>query len=151
MLASVAAMQGRIAMWHTLGEAVHPLRLGHVAATIFTDPEIATVGVSQRAVDAGEVTARIQKLPLATNPRAKMAGFRDGFVKLFTSPGTGVVLGGVIVAPRASELILSVSVAMEQRLTAEELAQTFAVYPSLSGSVTEAARKLMEFFPDSIV
>ena len=61
------------------------------------------------------------------------------------SPGTGVILGGVIVAPRASELILAVSVAMEQRLTAEQLAQTFAVYPSLSGSVTEAARKLMEF------
>ncbi len=145
MLASVAAMQGRIAMWHTLGESVHPIRLGHVAATIFTDPEIATVGVSQRAVDAGEVAARTQKLPLATNPRAKMAGFREGFVKLFTSPGTGVILGGVIVAPRASELILAVSVAMEQRLTAEQLAQTFTVYPSLSGSVTEAARKLMEF------
>ncbi len=145
MLASVAAMQGRIAMWHALGEAVGPLRLGHVAATIFTDPEIATVGVSQRAVTAGEVSARVQKLPLATNPRAKMAGFRDGFVKLFTSPGTGVILGGVIVAPRASELILAVSVAMEQRLTAEQLATTFAVYPSLSGSITEAARKLMEF------
>jgi len=153
MLASVAAMQGRVAMWHALGESVHPIRLGHVAATIFTDPEIATVGVSQRAVDAGEVpgvgTARSLKLPLATNPRAKMAGFRDGFVKLFTSPGTGVILGGVIVAPRASELILAVSVAMEQRLTAEQLAQTFAVYPSLSGSVTEAARRLMEFTPDS--
>ena len=154
MLASVAAMQGRIAMWHTLGESVHPIRLGHVAATIFTDPEIATVGVSQRAVDAGEVAGnrhvRTQKLPLATNPRAKMAGFREGFVKLFTSPGTGVILGGVIVAPRASELILAVSVAMEQRLTAEQLAQTFAVYPSLSGSVTEAARKLMEFTPGSL-
>ena len=149
LLASVAAMQGRIAMWHALGEAVTPLRLGHVAATIFTDPEIATVGVSQRAVTAGEVAARVLNLPLATNPRAKMAGFRDGFVKLFTSPGTGVVLGGVIVAPRASELILAVSVAMEQRLTAEQLAQTFSVYPSLSGSVTEAARKLMEFTPDS--
>ena len=150
MLASVAAMQGRIAMWHELGEAVGPLRLGHVAATIFTDPEIATVGVSQRAVTAGEVSARVLKLPLATNPRAKMAGFHDGFVKLFTSPGTGVVLGGVIVAPRASELILAVSVAMEQRLTAEQLAHTFAVYPSLSGSITEAARKLMEFTPDSL-
>jgi NAD(P)H dehydrogenase (quinone) len=149
MLASVAAMQGRIAMWHTLGEAVHPIRLGHVAATIFTNPEIATVGVSQRAVDAGEVVARTLKQPLATNPRAKMAGFRDGFVKLFTSPGTGVILGGVVVAPRASELILAVSVAMEQRLTAEDLAQTFAVYPSLSGSVTEAARKLMEFTPNT--
>ena len=51
MLASVAAMQGRIAMWHALGEAVQPLRLSHVAATIFTEPEIATVGVTEQAVD----------------------------------------------------------------------------------------------------
>jgi NAD(P)H dehydrogenase (quinone) len=153
MLASVAAMQGRIAMWHALGEAVHPIRLDHVAATIFTDPEIATVGVSQRALlttgTAGEVSARVGKLPLATNPRAKMAGFTDGFVKLLSSPGTGVILGGVVVAPRASELILAVSMAVEQRLTVEQLAQTFAVYPSLSGSITEAARKLMEFTPDT--
>jgi NAD(P)H dehydrogenase (quinone) len=148
MLASVAAMQGRIAMWHALGEAVGPLRLGHVAATIFTDPEIATVGVSQRAVTSGEVPARVLKLPLATNARAKMAGVADGFVKLLASPGTGVILGGVVVAPRASELILAVSVAVEQRLTVEQLAHTFAVYPSLSGSITEAARKLMEFAPD---
>ena len=98
-----------------------------------------------RTGDDGEIAARTQKLPLATNPRAKMAGFREGFVKLFTSPGTGVILGGVIVAPRASELILAVSVAVEQRLTAEQLAQTFTVYPSLSGSVTETARRLMEF------
>ena len=148
MLASVAAMQGRIAMWHTLGEAVGPLRLGHVAATIFTDPEIATVGVSQRVVTAGEVSARVLKQPLATNPRAKMAGVSDGFVKLFSSPGTGVVLGGVVVAPRASELILAVSIAVEQHLTVEQLARTFSVYPSMSGSVTEAARKLMEFTGD---
>jgi len=149
MLASVAAMQGRIAMWHTLGEAVHPIRLDHVAATIFTDPEIATVGVTQRAVSAAEISARVGKLPLDTNPRAKMAGFTDGFVKLMSSPGTGVILGGVVVAPRASELILAVSMAVEQRLTVEQLAQTFAVYPSLSGSITEAARKLMEFPPDT--
>jgi pyruvate/2-oxoglutarate dehydrogenase complex dihydrolipoamide dehydrogenase (E3) component len=148
MLASFAAMQGRIAMWHALGEAVHPVRLDHVAATIFTDPEIATVGVTQRAVTAGDVSARVLKLPLRTNPRAKMAGVTDGFVKLLASPGTGVILGGVVVAPRASELILAVSIAVEQRLTVEQLAQTFAVYPSLSGSLTEAARKLMEFTPD---
>ena len=149
MLASVAAMQGRIAMWHALGEAVHPIRLDHVAATIFTDPEIATVGATQRAVNSGEVSARVLKLPLATNPRAKMAGFTDGFVKLLSSPGSGRVLGGVVVAPRASELILAVSLAVEQRLTVEQLAQTFAVYPSLSGSITEAARKLMDFTSDA--
>ncbi len=149
MLASVAAMQGRIAMWHALGEAVHPIRLDHVAATIFTDPEIATVGVTQRAVTAGEVSARVLKLPLATNPRAKMAGVTDGFVKLLSSPGSGRILGGVVVAPRASELILAVSLAVEQRHTVEHLAQTFAVYPSLSGSITEAARKLMDFTSDA--
>jgi pyruvate/2-oxoglutarate dehydrogenase complex dihydrolipoamide dehydrogenase (E3) component len=150
MLASVAAMQGRIAMWHALGESVHPIRLSHVASTIFTDPEIASVGVSQATVDRGEVPARVVKLPLATNPRAKMGGFRDGFVKVFARPGTGLVLGGVVVAPRASELILPLSIAIEQNLSVEQLAHTFSIYPSLSGSVTEAARTVMEFGTDAI-
>jgi NAD(P)H dehydrogenase (quinone) len=145
MLASVAAMQGRIAMWHTLGEAVKPLRLSHVAATIFTEPEIATVGVSEKAIDSGQVPdAVIVKLPLATNARAKMQGFRDGFVKLFARRSSGMVLGGVVVAPRASELILAISLAVERSLTVDHVAQTFAVYPSLSGSLTEAARRLMQ-------
>jgi NAD(P)H dehydrogenase (quinone) len=144
MLASVAAMQGRIAMWHTLGEAVKPLRLSHVAATIFTEPEIATVGMSEHALTSGEADAAVVKMPLATNARAKMQGFRDGFVKLFARRSTGTVLGGVIVAPRASELILAVSLAVERQLTVDHVAQTFAVYPSLSGSVTEAARRLMQ-------
>jgi NAD(P)H dehydrogenase (quinone) len=151
MLASVAAMQGRIAMWHALGEAVQPIRLSHVASTIFTDPEIASVGASQAAVDRGEIAARAVKLPLATNPRAKMGGFRDGFVKIFARPGTGMVLGGVVVAPRASELILPISIAVEQNLTVDQIAHTFSVYPSLSGSVTEAARTVMEFSTDTII
>ncbi len=151
MLASVAAMQGRIAMWHALGEAVQPIRLSHVASTIFTDPEIASVGVSQAAVDRGEVAARVVKLPLATNPRAKMGGIRDGFVKIYARPGTGMVLGGVVVAPRASELILPLSIAIEQNLSVDQIAHTFSVYPSLSGSVTEAARTVMEFGTDAIL
>ncbi|PZG40941.1 NAD(P)H-quinone dehydrogenase [Spongiactinospora gelatinilytica] len=144
MLASVAAMQGRIAVWHALGEAVQPLRMATVAANIFTDPEIATVGVTQRQIESGEIDANVVKLPLATNARAKMQGFNDGFVKLFCRPNTGIVLGGVIVAPGASEQILAVSEAVQQRLTVDQLAHTFAVYPSLSGSVTEAARRLMQ-------
>ena len=142
MLASVAAMQGRIAMWHALGEAVGPLRLSHVAATIFTEPEIATVGITDQ-VAAGQADVLVVKLPLATNARAKMQGFRDGFIKLFARRGSGIVLGGVVVAPRASELILGVSLAVEQLLTVDQIAHTFAVYPSLSGSLTEAARRLM--------
>lgn len=69
-LASVAAMQGRIAMWHALGDAVSPLRLDVVSANVFTSPEIATVGITQNDIDSGAVLARAVTLPLATNPRA---------------------------------------------------------------------------------
>lgn len=144
MLASVAGMQGRIAMWHALGAAVAPLRLRTVSATVFTHPEIATVGVQQRAVDAGTVEARTLTLPLATNARAKMQGVSEGFVKLFSRPDTGVVIGGVVVAPAASELILPITLAVQNNLTVQQLAHTFAVYPSMTGSITEAARQLME-------
>ncbi|MGB3696121.1 MAG: NAD(P)H-quinone dehydrogenase [Gordonia sp. (in: high G+C Gram-positive bacteria)] len=142
-LASVAAMQGRIAMYHALGEGVSPIRLKTVASAIFTRPEIATVGVSQKSIDAGEYPARTVMLPLSTNPRAKMSGLRRGFVKIFCRPATGVVIGGVVVAPNASELILPIGIAVENKLQVSELANTFSVYPSLSGSITEAARQLV--------
>jgi pyruvate/2-oxoglutarate dehydrogenase complex dihydrolipoamide dehydrogenase (E3) component len=142
-LASVAAMQGRIAMWHALGEAVAPLRLKSVAANVFTDPELAAVGVTQSEVDSGQVIARTVMLSLDGNARAKMAGIRDGFVKLFCSPASGRVIGGVVVAPKASELILPISMAIDNHLSVDQLAHTITIYPSLSGSVTEAARQLM--------
>jgi dihydrolipoamide dehydrogenase len=142
MLASVAAMQGRIAMWHLLGDAVIPLDLRKVSANVFTAPEIATVGWSQQQVDRGEIQAEAVMLPLSGNARAKMQGVHDGFVKLFCRPGTGIVVGGVVVAPRASELIHPVSIAVSESLTADQLAQAFTVYPSMSGSIAEAARRL---------
>jgi NAD(P)H dehydrogenase (quinone) len=142
MLASVAAMQGRIAMWHTLGDAVSPLDLKTVSSNVFTAPEIATVGVSQKQVDAGEVPAKAVTLPLRGNARAKMQGNRDGFVKLFCRPATGIVVGGVVVSPRASELIYPISVAVAERLTVDQVSESFTVYPSLTGSIGEAARRL---------
>ena len=143
MLASVAAMQGRIAMWHALGEAVAPLRLRTVSANVFTDPQVASVGVTQTQVESGAVMAQTVMLPLATNARAKMQGITDGFVKFFCRPGSGTILGGVVVAPNASELVMPISLAVQHGLTADQVAHTFAIYPSLSGSVTEAARQLM--------
>jgi dihydrolipoamide dehydrogenase len=143
-LASVAAMQGRIAMWHALGEAVAPLKLRTVAANVFTDPELASVGVSQSDVDSGRVPARAVTLPLAGNARAKMAGLQDGFVKLFCRPASGLIVGGVVVAPKASELILPIAMAVENHLSVDQLAHTITIYPSISGSVAEAARQLMQ-------
>ena len=143
LLASVAAMQGRIAMYHALGEGLSPIRLRTVAAAVFTRPEIAAVGVPQTKIDDGSVPARTLMLPLNTNARAKMTGLRRGFVKIFCRPATGVVIGGVVVAPIASELILPIALAVQDGLPVDELAETFSVYPSLTGSITEAGRRLM--------
>ncbi len=142
MLASVAAMQGRIAMYHALGDAVSPLDSTAVSSTIFTEPEIATVGLQQHDLEEGEFRGEHIMLPLKTNARAKMHGHRDGFVKLFARKGSRIVAGGVIVAPNASELIHSITLAVDNRLTVDQLAQAFTVYPSLSGSVAEAARRM---------
>jgi dihydrolipoamide dehydrogenase len=141
-LASVAAMQGRIAVYHALGEAVWPINLKRVSSNIFTAPEIATVGRTTFNAESDDPKFDVVKLPLDTNPRAKMLGFHDGFVKLYSRPGSGTILGGVIVSPRASELIHPVSMAVDLHLTVDQVASVFTVYPSLSGSIAEAARRL---------
>jgi len=139
-LASVAAQQGRIAMSHVLGDTVVPIRLRTVAANIFTTPEIATVGYSEVALQAQKSKYSVTMLPLARNARAKMLGMRHGFVKLFFHPDAGVVLGGVVVAPRASELIFPITLAVQHRLTVDDVAEAFTIYPSLTGSIGEVAR-----------
>ncbi|OLE25457.1 MAG: NAD(P)H-quinone dehydrogenase [Catenulispora sp. 13_1_20CM_3_70_7] len=142
MLASVAAMQGRIAMYHALGEAVWPINLKRVSANVFTSPEVATVGQTNVNAHHGSPNFNEYKLALDSNPRAKMLGFKDGFVKLFSRKGSDTVVGGVVVAPRASELIHPITMAVDLHLTVDQVASVFTVYPSLSGSIAEAARRL---------
>lgn len=142
MLASVAAQQGRIAVSHLLGDVVHPLDARKVSSNIFTAPEIATVGLSERQIDELGLQADSAVLPLSANPRAKMQGVHDGFIKLFARRGVGNVIGGVVVAPRASELIHVISLAVSTSLTVDQVADAFTVYPSVSGSVAEAARRM---------
>jgi dihydrolipoamide dehydrogenase len=141
-LASVASMQGRTAMFHAMGDAVSPTELRNVSSNIFTQPQIATVGWTQRQIEEGIAQGDIYKLPLSSNPRAKMMGIKDGFVKLFARTGSGTVIGGVVVAPNASELIFPIALAVEQRLTVDQVSRAFTVYPSLSGSISDAARAM---------
>jgi pyruvate/2-oxoglutarate dehydrogenase complex dihydrolipoamide dehydrogenase (E3) component len=141
-LASVASMQGRTAVFHALGDVVIPLEHRRITSNIFTAPEIATIGWSEQDIAEGLVDGVVHKLPLAANPRAKMMGIRDGFVKILARQGSGTVIGGVIVAPRASELIYPLAIAVERRLTVDQLSRVFAVYPSLTGSITDAARAM---------
>ncbi|WP_372456847.1 NAD(P)H-quinone dehydrogenase [Cellulomonas xiejunii] len=141
-LASVAATQGRIAMSHALGDAVRPLSLRSISANIFTAPEIATVGLSETRLQEMGTHYRTSTLPLARNPRAKMLGVRDGFVKVFAHAGTGTVLGAVVVGPRASESIFPLTLAVTHRLTTDQVAEASTVYPSMSGTIGEVARML---------
>ncbi|MFY9713231.1 MAG: NAD(P)H-quinone dehydrogenase [Microbacterium sp.] len=141
-LASVAAMQGRTAVFHALGDIVIPLELRKITSNIFTAPEIATVGFSEKDVEDGAADGIVYKLPLAANPRAKMMGIKDGFVKIIARKGSGTVIGGVIVAPKASELIFPIALAVERRLNVDQVSRVFAAYPSLSGSITDATRAM---------
>ncbi|WP_248150800.1 NAD(P)H-quinone dehydrogenase [Microbacterium aoyamense] len=141
-LASVASMQGRTAVFHALGDVVIPLERRRITSNIFTAPEIATIGWQEKDIEDGLINAVVHKLPLAANPRAKMMGIKDGFVKLIARQGSGSVVGGVIVGPRASELIYPIAIAVERRLTVDQVSRVFAVYPSLSSSITDAARAM---------
>jgi pyruvate/2-oxoglutarate dehydrogenase complex dihydrolipoamide dehydrogenase (E3) component len=141
-LASVAATQGRIAMAHALGDAVSPLELRHVSTNVFTMPEIASVGASESELQERGIFYEVSQLELARNPRAKMLGIDQGFVKVFGHTVTGQILGAVIVGPRASEHIYPLSIAVARHLTVDDVAASFTVYPSLSGTISEAARRL---------
>ncbi len=140
-LASVAAQQGRIAMWHALGDSLDPLDPGDVASAVFTSPEVATVGTSEAAARELGVKIRVAKLPLARNPRAKMQGVEEGFVKIIASLA-GVVIGGVVVGPHASDLIFPLTLAVRRRMTVDELSAASTIYPSISGTISEVARIL---------
>ncbi|GMA34830.1 hypothetical protein GCM10025876_10340 [Demequina litorisediminis] len=141
-LASVAATQGRIAMAHALGDAVTPIDLRRVASNVFTAPEIASVGASEAELKERGIFYEVSKLDLARNPRAKMLGIDQGFVKIFGHTVTGQVLGAVIVGSRAGEHIFPLTLALANHLTVDQIASAFTVYPSLSGTVSEVARRL---------
>ncbi|WP_285726648.1 NAD(P)H-quinone dehydrogenase [Psychromicrobium xiongbiense] len=141
-LASVAAMQGRIAVAHLLGDGLRPLKLKVVSSNIFTSPEIASVGVSEADLESGRYQGDVIKLPLQTNARAKMRNSTDGFVKIIARKGSGTVIGGVVVGANASELIFPIALAVTQKMNVDDVSSTFTVYPSLSGSIAEAARRL---------
>jgi dihydrolipoamide dehydrogenase len=138
-LSSVAAMQGRKAAQHGLGHKVVPTNYGKMAQAIFTEPEIASVGLEEVDAAAEGRKVRITKVPFAANPRALIQGNPNGFAKVISDPATHEVLGGTIVGHHASELIAILAVAVQGRLTVHNLVDTLMVYPSLAESLMEAA------------
>ena len=138
-LSSVAKMQGRKIARHVTGHHVLPLDYGKVSQAIFTEPEIASVGLEEVDAAAEGRKVRITKVPFAANPRALIQGQSRGFAKVISDPATHVVLGGTVVGHHASELIASIALSVTAGIRVDTLVETLMVHPSLSESITEAA------------
>ncbi len=137
-LSSVASMQGRKIARHVTGHPEKPMDHSKVAQAIFTEPEIASVGLDEAAAAAEGRKVRTTKVPFAVNPRSIIHGSSKGFVKVISDPATRVVLGGTVVGHRASELIGILALAVSARVGTDVLTDTLMVHPTLSESVSEA-------------
>jgi NAD(P)H dehydrogenase (quinone) len=139
LLSSVASMQGRKIARHALGLPVQPIDYSKVSEAVFTEPEIASVGLVEVETAAIGRKVRTTKVPFASNARSVLQHFERGFVKVTTDPATGVVMGGTIVGHRASELIGVIALAVQARVTAQTLLETLMVHPSMTEAITDAA------------
>jgi len=141
-LSSVAAMQGRKIAEHAMGlhQRVHRhLDYEKAASAIFTEPEIADVGLAEAEAFSTGRKVRVTKVPFSSNAKALINDDPRGFVKIVSDPATGVVLGGSIVGRHAAELIAVIALAVTAGLTVTDLHESQFAYPTLSEALAEAA------------
>lgn len=141
-LSSVASMQGRKIAEHALGLHAGPHRhldYEKAASAIFTDPEIADVGLAEADAFAEGRKVRVTKVPFSASAKALINNDPRGFVKIVSDPATGVVLGGSIVGQHAAELISVIAVAVTAGLKVIDLAESLFVHPALAEALSEAA------------
>ncbi len=141
-LSSVAAMQGRKVAEHLMGlhaRAHRHLDYEKASSAIFTEPEIADVGLAEAEAFASGRKIRVTKVPFSANAKALIKGDARGFVKVISDPATGVVLGGSIVGRNAAELISVIAVAVTNGLKVVDIVDSLLVHPSMSESLAEAA------------
>jgi dihydrolipoamide dehydrogenase len=141
-LSSVASMQGRKIAEHVVGGhsvAHRHLNYDNAPSAIFTEPEIADVGLAEADAFAEGRKIRVTKVPFAASSRALIDNDPRGFVKIVSDPATGVVLGGSIVGQHAAELISVLGVAVTAGLRVADIVESMPVHPTLSEALAEAA------------
>ena len=141
-LSSVAAMQGRKVAERLMG--LHAREHRHLdydkaASAIFTEPEIADVGLAEAEAFALGRKIRVTKVPFTASPKALINNDPRGFVKIISDPATGVVLGGSIVGRHAAELISVIALAVTANLKVTDIVESLLVHPALSESLAEAS------------
>ncbi len=141
-LSSVAAMQGRKVAEHVMGlqkVAHRHLDYDKAASAIFTEPEIADVGLAEADAFAVGRKIRVTKVPFSATPKALINNDFRGFVKIISDPATGVVLGGSIVGRHAAELISVIALAVTANLKVTDIVESLLVHPALAEALAEAA------------
>jgi len=141
-LSSVASMQGRKVAEHVMGLqkiAHRHLDYDKAASAIFTEPEIADVGLAEADAFAVGRKIRVTKVPFSATPKALINNDSRGFVKIISDPATGVVLGGSIVGRHAAELISVIALAVTANLKVTDIVESLLVHPALAEALAEAA------------
>jgi dihydrolipoamide dehydrogenase len=141
-LSSVASMQGRKIAEHVMGghsQAHRHLDYDKAASAIFTEPEIADVGLAEADAFAVGRKIRVTKVPFSASAKALILDDARGFVKIVSDPATGVVLGGSIVGTNAAELISVIALAVTAGLKVNDIVESLLVHPALAEALAEAA------------
>ena len=138
-LAHVSSAEGIITAERIAGQDAKPINYDHVPACTYCDPEIGSVGLTEREAQERGFDVRVGTFPFFVLGRAKMAGESEGFVKIVADKKYDEVLGVHMIGPRATELVAEATLALRLECTVEELIRTIHAHPTFSEAVSEAA------------
>jgi len=139
MLAHVASYEGVCAVENIAGHADRVPDYHAAPNCVYTDPEIAHVGLGEKEAKDKGIAIKVGRFPFAASGRALTLGQSEGFVKVIADAGSGQLLGAHIIGPRATDLIAEATLAVQQGLTLEQIDLTIHAHPTLPESLMEAA------------
>ncbi len=139
-LAHVASHEALVATGHAAGQAVHPIRYGRVPSCTYSNPEVASVGLTEAAAIEAGYRARTGRFPFSALGKASILNEPHGFVKVVSESETGEVLGVHMVGPRVTELISAAATAMGFDADVERWSEVIHPHPSLSEALGEAVQ-----------
>lgn len=140
-LAHVASHQGVVAVKSIMNDD-SSMDYTAVPSAIFTDPEIAEVGICQREAEEKEIDFSVGRFPFMANGKALTAGHDEGFIKLISEKESGKLIGGSIIGTHATDLLAEVTLAVKNKLTVTELIETIHAHPTTAEVIHEAALDL---------
>ncbi len=138
-LAHVSSAEGIVAAERIAGLDTRPINYDHVPACTYCDPEIGSVGLTEREAQERGHDLRVGTFPFGVLGRAKMAGETEGFVKIVSDKTTDAVLGIHMIGARSTELVAEATVAVRLESTVDELIRTIHAHPTMAEAVGEAA------------